>query len=677
MRRRELGLDPCELKFRSWVPPSPWSSHSVFVSDLQLAFHKKMLRNPYFNRNSSRTLSEQTFRESVDNNDRPPRRVRRNSQSHRQCSFGGAVDDGNTLLVIAVACLIDPQTRAGYHTATVRMPCHSIPSAICSGSRPLARATGRRSAAWSTAARRAFRLSEADIQPYLDKRRPGQSRHTTQRQELDAVRILSGVFTDEATGKQVTTGTPIALLIDNVDARSKDYSDIKDKYRPAHADYTYDVKYGIRDYRGGGRQSARETATRVAAGAIARKIVPGMNVRGALVQMGKRSIDRARWDWAEVDKNPFFCPDAKTAAELADYLDGVRKAGSSVGAVIEIVADGVPAGLGAPIYGKLDGDLAAALMGINAVKGVEIGAGFGAAALSGEENADDMRMDRKEQRRQAAISVQQRRRHPRRNFHRPIGGGALCGQADLVDPDAAQDRRPLRQRNRDRDQGPSRPMRRHPRRPDRRSHGGMRDRGSLSASPRPDGRRPGLAVPKTGKLEGSVQDGHHRVEATIAAFTRGEIVVVTDDDDRENEGDLFVAASLCTPEKMAFIIRNTSGIVCAPLARRRRQASASRSDGGAQRCPARHRVHRFGRLPARAHHRHFRGRALQYRARARQRQQRGERFRAPRPCLSAGRARRRRADALRSHRSLRRSVPPCGIAGGGRAGGADERQRHA
>jgi chorismate synthase len=235
-------------------------------------------------------------------------------------------------------------------------------------------------------------LTENDIQPFLDKRRPGQSRHTTQRQEPDSVRILSGVFTDEATGKQVTTGAPIALVIQNEDARSKDYSDIKDKYRPAHADYTYDVKYGIRDYRGGGRQSARETATRVAAGAIARKVVPGMNVRGALVQMGKRTIDRTRWDWAEVDKNPFFCPDGKTAVELADYLDGVRKSGSSVGAVIEIVAEGVPAGLGAPIYGKLDGDLAAAMMGINAVKGVEIGAGFGAAALSGEENADDMRM---------------------------------------------------------------------------------------------------------------------------------------------------------------------------------------------------------------------------------------------------------------------------------------------
>ena len=233
-------------------------------------------------------------------------------------------------------------------------------------------------------------LTEADIQPYLDRRRPGQSRFTTQRQEPDAVKILSGVFIDEATGQQVTTGTPIALLIDNVDQRSKDYSDIKDKYRPGHADYTYDVKYGLRDYRGGGRQSARETAMRVAAGAIARKIVPGLQVRGALVQMGPHRIDRARWDWAEVERNAFFCPDAEKAAFFADYLDGVRKRGSSIGAVIEIVAEGVPAGLGAPIYGKLDGDLAAALMGINAVKGVEIGAGFGAAELSrrGERRRD-------------------------------------------------------------------------------------------------------------------------------------------------------------------------------------------------------------------------------------------------------------------------------------------------
>jgi chorismate synthase len=235
-------------------------------------------------------------------------------------------------------------------------------------------------------------LTEADIQPYLDKRRPGQSRFTTQRQEPDTVKILSGVFADEMSGRQVTTGTPIALLIENVDQRSKDYSDIKDKYRPGHADYTYDIKYGLRDYRGGGRQSARETAMRVAAGAIARKIVPGLSVRGALVQMGPHRVDRARWDWDEVGRNPFFCPDAKLAAMLEGYLDGVRKAGSSTGAVIEVVAEGVPPGLGAPIYGKLDGDLAAALMGINAVKGVEIGAGFGAAALSGEDNADEMRM---------------------------------------------------------------------------------------------------------------------------------------------------------------------------------------------------------------------------------------------------------------------------------------------
>src|SRR5499427_5857567 len=197
-------------------------------------------------------------------------------------------------------------------------------------------------------------LTEADIQPYLDKRRPGQSRFTTQRREPDQVKILSGVFIDEATGEQVTTGTPIALVIDNVDQRSKDYSDIKDKYRPGHADYTYDAKYGIRDYRGGGRQSARETA---------RKIVPGMTVRGALIQMGKHKIEPTRWNWDEVERNPFFCPDAEQAKFFEEYLDDIRKRGSSVGAVIEVVAEGVPVGLGAPIYGKLDGDLAAALMG--------------------------------------------------------------------------------------------------------------------------------------------------------------------------------------------------------------------------------------------------------------------------------------------------------------------------
>jgi chorismate synthase len=233
-------------------------------------------------------------------------------------------------------------------------------------------------------------LTAADIQRDLDRRRPGQSRFTTQRQEPDTVRVMSGVFADAA-GREVTTGTPIALLIENVDERSKDYSAIRDKYRPGHADYTYDIKYGVRDYRGGGRASARETAARVAAGAIARKIVPGLVVRGALVQVGIHRIDRARWDWDEVARNPLFCPDAAAVADFSAYLDEVRKKGSSIGAVVEVVAEGVPPGFGAPVYGKLDSDLAAALMGINAVKGVEIGAGFHAAELSGEENADEMR----------------------------------------------------------------------------------------------------------------------------------------------------------------------------------------------------------------------------------------------------------------------------------------------
>ncbi len=244
-------------------------------------------------------------------------------------------------------------------------------------------------------------LTAEDIQAELERRKPGQSRFTTQRREPDAVKILSGVMIDEASGQQVTTGTSIGLLIENTDQRSKDYSDIKDKYRPGHADYVYDVKYGIRDYRGGGRSSARETAMRVAAGAIARKAlqhilgqmgIGQVTIRGALVQMGPHGIDRANWDWAEIDRNPFFCPDAKAAAFYETYLDGIRKSGSSIGAVIEVVAEGIPAGLGAPIYGKLDSDIASAFMSINAVKGVEIGDGFAAAALSGEENADEMRL---------------------------------------------------------------------------------------------------------------------------------------------------------------------------------------------------------------------------------------------------------------------------------------------
>ncbi|MFO1122714.1 MAG: chorismate synthase [Hyphomicrobiales bacterium] len=237
-------------------------------------------------------------------------------------------------------------------------------------------------------------LTAADVQGFLDKRRPGQSRFTTQRQEPDQVKIMSGVFADDHTGGQVTTGTPIMMLIENVDQRSKDYGEIRDKYRPGHADLTYDAKYGVRDYRGGGRSSARETAARVAAGAVARKIIPGVNIRGALVQMGPHKIDRTRWDWQEVERNPFFTPDAKAAKLFEEYLDGVRKAGSSCGAVIEVTASGVPSGWGAPIYGKLDQELAAAMMSINAVKGVEIGAGFAAAAYSGEENADEIRMRR-------------------------------------------------------------------------------------------------------------------------------------------------------------------------------------------------------------------------------------------------------------------------------------------
>jgi chorismate synthase len=235
-------------------------------------------------------------------------------------------------------------------------------------------------------------LEAADIQADLDRRRPGTSRFTTQRQEPDQVKILSGVLFDERIGKQVTTGAPISLFIENVDQRSKDYSEIKDKYRPGHADFTYEAKYGIRDYRGGGRSSARETAARVAAGAVARRVVPEVSVHGALVQIGKHKIDRTRWDWSEVHRNPFFCPDPGSVKIFEAYLDEIRKSGSSIGAVIEIVAEGAPAGWGAPIYGKLDSEIASALMSINAVKGVEIGAGFGAAALSGEDNADEMRV---------------------------------------------------------------------------------------------------------------------------------------------------------------------------------------------------------------------------------------------------------------------------------------------
>lgn len=233
-------------------------------------------------------------------------------------------------------------------------------------------------------------LTEGDIQPWLDRRKPGTSKFTTQRKEPDEVRILSGVF------EGVTTGTPIQLMIENTDQRSKDYGDIASQFRPGHADVAYHLKYGVRDHRGGGRSSARETASRVAAGGVARAalavLAPGLRISGYMVQMGNRAIDRSRFDAAEIERNPFWCPDAAMAAEWAGYLDELRLSHNSVGAVIEVVAEGVPPGLGAPLYGKLDADLAAAMMSINAVKGVEIGAGMAGAALTGVENADEMEM---------------------------------------------------------------------------------------------------------------------------------------------------------------------------------------------------------------------------------------------------------------------------------------------
>ena len=231
-------------------------------------------------------------------------------------------------------------------------------------------------------------LSEADIQTYLDKRRPGTSRFVTQRNEPDAVKILSGVFEGQ------TTGTPISLLIENKDQRSKDYSEIKTRYRPGHADLTYDAKYGIRDYRGGGRSSARETANRVAAGAIARKVLgDDIKIQGAVIQIGEKMVDGENWDWDEVNNNPFWCPDPVAAKNWEDYLDSIRKDGNSVGAILEVRASGVPAGWGAPVYGKLDSDLAMGLMSINAAKGVEIGAGFAAAGWNGTDNADEIRIE--------------------------------------------------------------------------------------------------------------------------------------------------------------------------------------------------------------------------------------------------------------------------------------------
>ncbi len=330
-------------------------------------------------------------------------------------------------------------------------------------------------------------LTEADVQVWLDKRRPGAGKFVTQRREPDAVKIFSGVFEDERTKRQVTTGTPISMLIENVDQRSHDYADIAQTFRPGHADYAYFAKYGVRDYRGGGRQSARETAARVAAGAIARKVLgAGVKVRAALIQIGPLAIDRARWDWEEVERNPFWCPDAKMVARWEAHLEAVRKAGSSTGAIVEVEATGVPAGWGAPIYGKLDAEIAAAMLSINASKGVEIGAGFAAAALSGEENADEMRMGNDG--RPIFLSNNAGgvlgRHLDRRGGRRPRGV-----QADVVDPHPAPVHRRERRRGRGPHDGPPRPLCRHPRRPGRRGDDGVRACRRHAAPAGPD--RPG------------------------------------------------------------------------------------------------------------------------------------------------------------------------------------------
>ena len=314
-------------------------------------------------------------------------------------------------------------------------------------------------------------LSEPDIQVWLDKRRPGQSRFVTQRQEPDTVKILSGVF------EGVTTGTPIALHIDNVDQRSRDYGEIKDQFRPSHADYTYFKKYGVRDYRGGGRQSARETAVRVAAGAIARKILgDAVSIRGAVIQIGSQKIDRANWNWEATADNPFWCPDRQAAQGWEGYLDDVRKRGSSCGAVVEVVASGVPVGLGDPVYDKLDADLAKALMSINAVKGRFC---RGGADRRGERRRDA------HHRRQPDVPHQSRRRHPGRNLDRPGHRLPPGRQADQFHPLARAQHRSLRQGDRTAHQGPPRPLRRHPRHAGGRGHGGLRAGRPSAASSRP------------------------------------------------------------------------------------------------------------------------------------------------------------------------------------------------
>ncbi len=425
-----------------------------------------------------------------------------------------------------------------------------------------------------------MRFKLEDIQAWLDKRKPGQSRFVTQRREADLVKVLSGVMVDADGETMITTGTPISMLIENVDQRSKDYGEIARQYRPGHADYTYDVKYGIRDYRGGGRSSARETAARVAAGGIARMVVPGVTVRGALVQIGQHKINRANWDWDRGRRRtrssrptPRSCRSGKSIS-TASARPAPRSAPS-----IEVVAEGVPAGLGAPIYGKLDQDIASLLMSINAVKGVEIGNGFDAADITGEENADEMRMGNDGK---PDVPVQQCRRYSRRHLDRPAGRRALRGQADLVDP------RPSAARST----------------ADGNERRGLAPRAATtpaSASAPCRSARPWLPAPlptticvdrgQTGRLEPILRQRlpcpcltiRSASWKPIRAFERGEIVVVMDDDDRENEGDLIVAAVHCTPEKMAFIVRHTSGIVCTPLPREDAKRLNLDADGRRQR----------------------------------------------------------------------------------------------
>ena len=346
---------------------------------------------------------------------------------------------------------------------------------------------GRRWAAWSTAARRAFALTEADIQVWLDKRRPGQGKFVTQRQEPDAVRILSGVFEDERTGGQVTTGTPISMMIENVDQRSRDYSEIATRLppRPRRLRLFRQVRRARLSRRRARSRRARPPRASPPAPSRARSWARASSIRAALVQIGPHAVDRARWDWDEIGDNPFWCPDAAMVAVWEEHLETIRKAGSSTGAIVEVEATGVPAGWGAPIYGKLDAELAGALMSINAAKGVEIGAGFAAAALSGEENADEMRMGNDG----AGVPLQQRRRRPGRHLHRPAGDRARRVQAHLLDPDPAPLDRRGRRGDRGAHQGPPRPLRRPPRRPGGRGDDRLRAGRRLPAPPRPDRRR--------------------------------------------------------------------------------------------------------------------------------------------------------------------------------------------